>query len=196
MQQSKLLTSSVKWKLLVNIPNALTGIRFFGVPALVYLLTSHQYSLAFWSTLFLGATDWLDGFFARKFHQESLFGEVFDPIADKTFMIALFATLGYLKAMPLAFIILCLARDVLIILGGVAMIRSVRKPDISPTKASKINTFLQILCILVVTYRLQVPIVSSHLLFSESLLIILTSLFTIASGLQYGKTFWHFLKNT
>lgn len=196
MQRLKLLTSSVKWKLLVNIPNALTGIRFFGVPALVYLLTSHQYALAFWGTLILGATDWLDGFFARKFHQESLFGKVFDPIADKTLMIALFATLGYLKAMPLTFIILCLARDVLIILGGIVMVCSINRPDMSPTKASKINTFLQILCILVVTYRLQVPIVSSHLLFSESLLIALTSIFTVASSLQYAKTFWHFLKNT
>ena len=37
--------------------------------------------------LFLGITDWLDGFCARKFKQESLFGKVFDPIADKTLMI-------------------------------------------------------------------------------------------------------------
>ena len=50
--------------------------------------------------LFLGVTDWLDGFFARKFKQESLFGKVFDPIADKTLMIGMFATLGYLKALP------------------------------------------------------------------------------------------------
>ena len=45
--------------------------------------------------LFLGITDWLDGFCARKFKQESLFGKVFDPIADKTLMIGMFATLGY-----------------------------------------------------------------------------------------------------
>lgn len=196
MQLKKLLFSSVKWKSLVNLPNTLTGIRFFGVPVLVYLYLTHQYSSAFWGILVLGSTDWLDGFFARKFHQESLFGKVFDPIADKTLMIAIFATLGYLKALPLFFVFLCLARDVLIIFGGIAMIFSKNKTSLSPTKASKINTFLQILCILIVTYRLQLPIVSSHLLFSETFLITLTSLFTIASGLQYAKTFWHFLKNT
>jgi phosphatidylglycerophosphate synthase len=76
------------------------------------------------------------------------------------------------------------------------MMRSPYKNDLSPTKASKINTFLQILCILVVTYRLQVTSVSSLLLFSESILLILTSLFTVVSGLQYAKTFWRFLKNT
>lgn len=196
MQKKKLPFSLVKWKLLVNIPNTLTGIRFFCVPVLVYLYITHQYFFAFWTTLALGATDWLDGFFARKFHQESLFGKIFDPIADKTLMIAIFATLGYLKALPLAFVIISLARDVLIIFGGIVMIDSLDKPNMSPTKASKINTFLQILCILVVTYRLQLPVVSSHLLFSESLLIAITSLFTIASGIQYAKTFWHFLKNT
>ncbi len=146
--------------------------------------------------LFLGITDWLDGFFARKFNSESLFGKVFDPIADKTLMIGMFATLGYLNAMPLAFIILCLTRDVLITLGGFAMMRSANRKNLSPTKASKINTFLQILCILIVTYRLHTTTVSSLLLFSETVLIMLTSLFTIASGMQYAKTFWRFLKNS
>lgn len=146
--------------------------------------------------MFLGITDWFDGFFARKFHAESLFGKIFDPIADKTLMIGMFATLGYLNAMPLTFIILCLARDVLIAMGGFAMMRSVYRERLSPTKASKINTFLQILCILTVTYRLQAPSVSSLFLFSETVLIGLTSLFTIASGMQYAKTFWRFLKNS
>ncbi len=145
--------------------------------------------------LFLGITDWLDGFFARKFNSESLFGKVFDPIADKTLMIGMFATLGYLNAMPIGFIILCLTRDVLITIGGLAMMCSIHKGMLSPTKASKINTFLQILCILTVTYRLHAPSVSSLLLFSETVLIVLTSLFTIASGMQYAKTFWRFLKN-
>ena len=146
--------------------------------------------------LLLGMTDWLDGFFARKFNQESPFGKVFDPIADKTLMIGMFVTLGYLKAMPIAFIILCLTRDVLITLGGFAMMRSTERQNLSPTKASKINTFLQILCILIVTYRLHMPSVSSLLLFSETVLIALTSLFTIASGMQYAKTFWRFMKNS
>jgi hypothetical protein len=48
----------------------------------------------------------------------------------------------------------------------------------------------------VVTYRLHAPSISPHVLFSESVLLGLTSLFTIASGMQYAKTFWRFLKNT
>lgn len=196
MQLEKLLSSLAILKLLVNLANILTGVRFFGTPVLIYLYLSHRYFLAFWIMLFLGITDWFDGFFARKFNAESLFGKIFDPIADKTLMIGMFATLGYLSAMPLAFIILCLARDVLIALGGFAMMSSPYRENLSPTKASKINTFLQILCILTVTYRLHAASVSSLFLFSETVLIVLTSLFTIASGMQYAKTFWRFLKNS
>lgn len=145
--------------------------------------------------LFLGLTDWLDGFFARKFKQESLFGKLFDPIADKVLMITMFATLGYLKAMPLSFVMLCLIRDVLIIMGAVTMLHKGWPQTAAPTKASKINTFLQILVILVVTYRLQMISVSSVFLSAESMLIILTSIFTFASAVQYTKIFWLFLKN-
>lgn len=147
--------------------------------------------------LFLGITDWFDGFFARKFNQESLFGKLFDPIADKTLMITMFATLGYLKAIPFSFVFLCLLRDVLILVGSLAMFnKKLLLQNAAPTKASKINTMLQILVVLVVTYRLQHANISLVFLSAENILIILTSVFTFASGLQYAKIFWRFLKNT
>jgi CDP-diacylglycerol--glycerol-3-phosphate 3-phosphatidyltransferase len=185
----------VNWKLLVNLANFLTGVRFFGTPVLIYYYLNYDYEIAFWLMLFLGITDWFDGFFARKFNQESQFGKIFDPIADKTLMIGMLATLGHLNAMPVIFVILCLTRDVLIIIGGLSILGSKRNFDLSPTKISKINTFFQILCILVVTYRLHSVNVGSLLMFSETAMIVMTSLFTLTSGVQYAKTFWRFLKN-
>ncbi len=185
-----------KYLSLFNVANLLTASRFLLAPFLVVLYLESSFDLAFWLMLFLGLTDWLDGFFARKFNQESLFGKLFDPIADKTLMITMFATLGYLKAIPISFVFLCLVRDVLIIMGAVAMFKKGWPHETAPTKASKINTLLQILVILVVTYRLQMVGVSPLLLSAESLLIILTSIFTFASGVQYTKIFWRFLKNT
>lgn len=42
----------------------------------------------------LGATDWVDGWVARRFNQESTFGAVFDPAVDRSlFIIAIIATL-------------------------------------------------------------------------------------------------------
>lgn len=180
---------------MANLANTLTGIRLLGTPVLVYYYLHHDYQIAFWLMLFLGITDWFDGFFARIFNQESTFGKIFDPIADKVLMTAMFVTLGYLKAMPLMFIALCLVRDTLIIIGGFSMIGTNNRYNLSPTRASKINTFLQILCILLVTYRLHTIGISSMFLWVETTLIVITSLFTIFSGLQYAKTFWIFLKS-
>ena len=82
-----------------NIPNTLTWARIAAIPLLLAVFHSHWGSIH-WQNLVaaalfagFGITDWLDGFCARKFKQESLFGKVFDPIADKTLMIGMFATL-------------------------------------------------------------------------------------------------------
>lgn len=186
----------VNFRLLFTLANLLTASRFVLAPFLALLYLRGDFKIAFWLMLFLGVTDWLDGFFARKFNQESLFGKVFDPIADKTLMITMFATLGYLKAIPFSFVFLCLLRDVLILMGSFAMFSKNAIRNANPTKASKINTLLQILVILVVTYRLQHTNISLVFLSAENILIVLTSVFTFASGLQYTKIFWRFLKNT
>ena len=180
---------------MVNLANTLTGIRLLGTPVLICYYLDHNYRIAFWLMLFLGITDWFDGFFARRLNQESTFGKIFDPIADKVLMVAMFATLGYLQAMSMVFVAIFLARDVLIILGGLSMIGVKSINNLSPTKASKINTFLQIVCILFVTYRLHIINVNETLLLGETALLMLTSLFTVVSGLQYAKTFWIFLKS-
>jgi len=91
-------------------------------------------------------------------------------------------------------VVLCVTRDVLIILGGLKMMNCGYGADIAPTTVSKINTLLQILCILVVTYHLLAIDFGAWLLFSETALLCLTSLFTIISGVQYAKIFWRFLK--
>lgn len=180
---------------MVNLANTLTGIRLFGTPVLVYFYLQHDYQIAFWLMLFLGITDWFDGFFARRLNQESTFGKIFDPIADKVLMITMFVTLGYLHAMPIEFITVCLARDILIILGGFSMVGANNFNNISPTKVSKINTFLQIICILFTTYRLHKGSVNVALQQIEMATMWVTSLFTITSGMQYAKTFWIFLKS-
>ncbi|MBV0910895.1 CDP-diacylglycerol--glycerol-3-phosphate 3-phosphatidyltransferase [Anianabacter salinae] len=75
-----------------TLPNTLTVIRLATAPglALVFLLLPRP--LADWAALILfvgaAATDWLDGRLARAWGQESAFGAMLDPIADKA-MVAL-----------------------------------------------------------------------------------------------------------
>lgn len=73
--------------LALSLPNVLTYVRIVAVPALVacFLVvdgpTGRWWSFAF----FVGAciTDWLDGYLARIWSQQSELGRMLDPIADK-----------------------------------------------------------------------------------------------------------------
>jgi cardiolipin synthase (CMP-forming) len=70
-----------------NLPNVLTYLRILAVPAIVLCLFLIPGDAGRWWALgvFVTAciTDWLDGFLARTWSQQSLLGRVLDPIADK-----------------------------------------------------------------------------------------------------------------
>ena len=67
----------------LNIPIFLTILRIVAIPLVILffyldmpLTTSTIFGLA-------GLTDWADGYYARKYNQESRFGAFLDPVADK-----------------------------------------------------------------------------------------------------------------
>lgn len=80
-----------------NLPNILTVVRLFAAPMLgiVFLLLPRPFSDWVALFLFVGAsmTDYLDGLLARKWGQESKFGTMLDPIADKAMVVMALAVL-------------------------------------------------------------------------------------------------------
>ena len=71
----------------MSLPNVLTYVRIAAVPALVACLFFLKGDVARWSAfalfVFAGLTDWLDGYLARIWEQQSTLGRMLDPIADK-----------------------------------------------------------------------------------------------------------------
>ena len=83
-----------------TIPNTLTVLRLAAAPGVVLLFLYFARPWADWFALilFVGAaiTDFLDGYLARAWKQESKFGAMLDPIADKAMVvIALLVITGY-----------------------------------------------------------------------------------------------------
>lgn len=84
----------------MTFPNILTLLRLLAAPvvALLFLYFSHPWSDWFALIIFVVAalTDWLDGHLARTWKQETKFGTMLDPIADKAMVvIALLVIIGF-----------------------------------------------------------------------------------------------------
>src|SRR5574341_823157 len=93
---------------------------FFTLP-IAYCLISDFPGHRWWAVgliLFAVATDFIDGYLARRFHQVTDFGKIIDPLADK-FAVGIVATiLWWLGEIPLWFLLVVLVRDILIFAGG------------------------------------------------------------------------------
>jgi cardiolipin synthase len=87
--------------ILTSLPNILTYGRIVAVPVLVALLFFYDSAAARWAAvaLFIVAciTDWLDGYLARIWQQQSNLGRMLDPIADKLLVGATLLMLVYTR---------------------------------------------------------------------------------------------------
>ena len=75
----------------LNVPNLLTILRLAAAPGVVIMFLYFARPWADWFALILfvtaALTDWLDGYLARAWKQESKLGAMLDPIADKAMVI-------------------------------------------------------------------------------------------------------------
>jgi len=118
---------------LLNVPNALTGLRALGVPLFIYLALYLEADG--WAILTLaigGATDYLDGKLARAWGQESRFGEIADPAIDRLYIVATLIVLYLRDAIPLWVIAVLLGRD--LILGALTLALTAK--SLSPLKVT------------------------------------------------------------
>ena len=99
----------------LTVPNAVTVVRLACLPLFVWLATTTAHRAeAGWFLGTIGATDWVDGFLARRFHQVSNVGKIIDPVADRLLvMTSIFAVAG-LGAVPWWFAGVTLGREVLV----------------------------------------------------------------------------------
>jgi cardiolipin synthase len=125
----------------LTIPNALTFLRFLGIPLFVILAQSGDHDG--WAILVLaigGATDYFDGKLARALNQESKFGEIADPTIDRLYIAATLVVLFMRDAIPLWLIAVLVIRDLsMAILAAVLQLKG--QPPLTVTYLGKAATF-------------------------------------------------------
>jgi CDP-diacylglycerol--glycerol-3-phosphate 3-phosphatidyltransferase len=105
---------------LARLPNALTVVRLVLVPVFVALLVAADGGRSWPAAIVFGVagiTDQVDGWLARRWHVESEFGRIADPLADRLIIDAAVILLWLDDRLPWPALAVILARDVLLVLG-------------------------------------------------------------------------------
>ena len=100
---------------ILTAPNVITLVRLFCIPLYLWLLFgTHRQIAAAVLLAALGATDWVDGFVARRYGQVSTFGKVLDPTADRILVGTAVISIMVYGAVPLWFGLATIVREVLV----------------------------------------------------------------------------------
>ncbi len=126
---------------IVTVPNAITLVRLACIPVFLWLLfgTDRQTAAAVLLGA-LGATDWVDGFVARRYHQVSTVGKVLDPVADRVLVVTAVIAITVHGAVPVWFAAATLAREV-VVSAAVLLLASLGAARIDVLWVGKAGTF-------------------------------------------------------
>jgi len=111
VQQTEITTSRV-----FTVPNLLSMARLLGVPLFLWLiLVPEADGWAVVVLLVAGATDYLDGYLARRWNQISRLGQLLDPIADRLYILATLVGLLWRGIIPWWLVALLVGRDLFMV---------------------------------------------------------------------------------
>jgi CDP-diacylglycerol--glycerol-3-phosphate 3-phosphatidyltransferase len=105
---------------LAHLPNALTLGRLALIPVFVVLMIQAGDAPSWPAGIVFGiagVTDQIDGYLARRWHVESSFGKVADPLADRLMIDSAVILLCWYGRLPWVALAVIVARDVLLIVG-------------------------------------------------------------------------------
>ncbi len=127
-----------------QLPNALTLLRVVLIPVFVAVLLAADGGEASWPAGIIfgvaGVTDQVDGWLARRWHVESQFGKLADPLADRLMIDAAIVLLWLDEKLPWPGLAVILFRDVLLV-GGYRLVVP-RGYEFSVTRLGKLATWL------------------------------------------------------
>ena len=181
----------------MNLPNSLTVLRIFFVPLLIVVLLTRSPNVdlwgfpmrfEFWGVLILlvaAATDWADGYLARRQAQITTLGILLDPIADKLLITAAFIALVSMQLVPAWMVVIIIGREFTIL--GLRNIASAEGFTIAASTLGKTKMVLQVCAAAVLIAGAGYPSLKELGL----LLVWLVVISALVSAGQYFYRFWN-----
>jgi CDP-diacylglycerol--glycerol-3-phosphate 3-phosphatidyltransferase len=168
-----------------NVPNALTSIRFALAIAVMVAIAYGYFVTALVVFVIAASTDWMDGYWARKYGQVTKLGRIFDPFVDKIIICGTFIAL---VAVPESTVAAWMAT---IVVGRELLVTSLRGMiegsggDFSASQLGKWKMVLQ--CVAVVAILLCLIVQpASWLTILTKVLLWAAILLTVYSGYDYA----------
>jgi CDP-diacylglycerol--glycerol-3-phosphate 3-phosphatidyltransferase len=131
-----------------NLPNLLTGVRILAIPVVALLLCFPGPLASFFGALSFavaGATDFFDGFFARRQRLTTKFGKFMDPLADKLLVTAALIMLIPLGRVPAWMAFVIIGRELAV--TGLRAVAAAEGISLAPDRWGKTKTFLQMVAL-------------------------------------------------
>jgi CDP-diacylglycerol--glycerol-3-phosphate 3-phosphatidyltransferase len=162
-----------------NLPNILSALRLILIIPFILAIRRNDNLMVVISAVSIVLSDYLDGKLARAWGVVSSAGKIMDPLADKICTMLAALSLVYFRGFPLWLLIFIIARDIIILLAGLTILRYRNMVPVSNI-TGKITMVLITLCLSVYLFNIKV-------LMSPMALITVVAL--IASIVSYGLRF-------
>jgi len=190
-----------------NVPNILTVLRIALIPVFVAIFylphnifklgvqPTHTLNLIAAGVFALAAfTDWLDGYWARKYDQTSGFGAFLDPVADKLMVAAALIVLVEFNRVGAVVCLIIIGREIAISALREWMAKLGKGSSVAVAMIGKIKTAAQMLAILLLLYF--DPIGGFDTALVGRILIYIAAILTLVSMAYYLKAAWPIIKDS
>ncbi len=139
---------------LFNIPNLFSLSRIALVPFFYYFTITNNVKMLIFMTVFLGLSDFLDGFLARKLNCVTELGKFLDPFCDKVAVFSMILIIFLYRDFPLWALLYTLFREVTVALGGVLILKREKVP-ITPNFWGKANVTAEFFAFMVFLFKID-----------------------------------------
>lgn len=190
-----------------NIPNLLTVLRIALIPVFVGIFylphnlfalglhPTHTLNMAAASVFALASfTDWLDGYWARKFNQTSSFGAFLDPVADKLMVAAALIVLVEFQRVGAIVSLIIIGREIVISALREWMANIGKRGNVAVAMIGKVKTAAQMLAIFLLLYYDNIGAFNTR--WVGEVLIVIAAILTLVSMAYYLKAAWPEIKDS
>ncbi len=175
----------INFREIFQIQNLMSLLRIFLTPFIGYFLwvnNDHATLIIVVLLVVAGASDYLDGYLARKLDRQTALGLMLDPLADKIFATILIIELIFLRDFPIWLAVIVFARDIIILLGASIMMK---QKGLIPFSIYSGKYYFAALALMITSYVIRFE-------FGQQLCLYLTVILFIVSSFEYARNYYLF----